>query len=195
MKQIIKEIKSVKVEPEFDMNIRRIANPDILGGSIPQAFKRRFGIKNGQKLRLRVIGLIEETQVTDASTTIVTHAVKALSEVKFDIVVENWDFTPMAQALVLGVRINELQNRHRLRINETTAPADGATLNRTRIGFGTEDTETAYFDWVPTYNVYDSEGVLTETNNVTTAIASYGLRNDHGAAAGEVFGLMETKGS
>ncbi|MHA1910456.1 MAG: hypothetical protein ACTSYA_02060 [Candidatus Kariarchaeaceae archaeon] len=140
-----------------------------------------------------VTELIEETQIaTDDTTTVVTHEVKALSEVKFDIIVENWDFTPMAQALVLGVRINELQNRHRLRINETTAPADGATLNRTRIGFGTEETESAYFDWVPTYNVYDEDDVLVETNNVTSVMASYGLRNDHGANSGERFGIDYT---
>jgi hypothetical protein len=121
----------------------------------------------------------EETQVaTDDSTTVVTHEVKALSEVKFDIVVENWTFTEGAQALALGVRVNEMRNRHRVRINETTAPADGATLNRSRIGFGTEDVETAYIDWVPTYNVYDSEGVLESTNNVTSVLTSCGLSTE-----------------
>ena len=140
-----------------------------------------------------VYELIEETQeATDDATIIVTHEVKALSEIKFDIVVENWDFSPMAQALVLGVRINELNNRHRIRYNETTAPADGATLNRSRIGFGTEEVETAYLDWVPTYNVYDTDDVLVETNNVTSVVASYGLRTDHGARAGEAFGIDYT---
>ncbi len=133
---------------------------------------------------------VEETQIaTDDSTTVVTHEVKALSEVKFDIVVENWTFSEGAQALTLGVRVNELRNRHRVRINETTAPADGATLNRTRVGFGTEDVETAYINWVPTYNVYDSEGILESTNDVIVAASSYGLREDQGPSAGQRFGI------
>ncbi|MHA1910481.1 MAG: hypothetical protein ACTSYA_02190 [Candidatus Kariarchaeaceae archaeon] len=135
-------------------------------------------------------GTVDETQIaSDDSTTVVTHDVKTLSEVKFDIVVENWTFSEGAQALTLGVRVNELKNRHRIRVNESTLRPDGATINRTRIGFGTEDVETAYINWVPTYNVYDAEGVLESTKNVTVAAASYGLAGDQGPSAGQRFGI------
>ena len=170
------------VETETDLTVTLTSEELSNGAVVKFIFHAYFADKT-----------VEETQIaTDDTATVVTHEVKALSEVKFDIVVENWDFTPMAQALVLGVRINELQNRHTVRFNETTAPADGAALNRTRVGFVSDETETAYFDWVPTYNVYDSDGLLTETNNVTSTVASYGLREDHGAASGERFGVEYT---
>lgn len=89
--------------------------------------------------------------------------IKALKEVKFDIIVKNWVFNDGAQGLALKTQILESQKRHQVRIRNGTNEELG---NRTRrMTFESEDhgnAIVAYYDWATIADVYDgSEKIST----------------------------------
>jgi hypothetical protein len=126
----------------------------------------------------------------DINGTIVSYTVKGLEEIKFDIIVNNWNFTPGAQGLVFGVKVHELQYRHRVRIgNRVNQPETGDLINETHVfdpvrnqtheenGFGFVDDRDrlqAYFAWTNQADIFDENGTYVETIPVVASSTSYG---------------------
>ncbi len=142
------------------------------------------------------------TQELDDETT-VTYATKGLKEIKFDIIVNNWNFSPQAAGLVFNVKVHENQYRHRvqsgdqvsqpedaIRINNTEEFMADRTQNYTRDGVGfTDDKDRliAYFAWAPQADIFDQEDTYLETVNVIATAASFGYDMDFGQ--GMAFGM------
>lgn len=82
--------------------------------------------------------------------------VEALSEVKFDIILDNWTFTPEAQGIAIKSQIVESQKRHRVQIRSGTNAENG---NRTRsMLFESKEHKNAvvaYLEWAEFADVYD----------------------------------------
>jgi hypothetical protein len=139
---------------------------------------------------------LEDTIVTETlNETTFTYEAKALSEVKFDIIVEDWVFSPGATGLALHVKVHEMQYRHRVRNGErVNAPEDGPKINETEsartnrtheperygIEFFDENNRRAYFAWTPEADVFDENGTYIETVNVSASAVSYGFDTDFG---------------
>ncbi len=130
--------------------------------------------------------LVEE----DINGTLVSYTVKGLEEIKFDIIVNNWNFTPAAQGLVFGIKVHELQYRHRVRVGErVNQPEIGDLINETHVfdpdrnqtheqnGIGFEDNRDrlqAYFAWTNQADVFDENGTYVSTVPVVASSTSYG---------------------
>ncbi len=160
---------------------------------------------NGAQITFVYYVFFEDTTVTqEINGTEYTNNVQALTEVKFDIIVENWVFSEDAIGLALQTRIHENAYRHRVRSGEgVNVPEEGkqsqqGTVNRTQTNrtadpsqngvefYGDDDERQAYFAWTPQADVFDENGIYLETVNVTTTSASFG--NDQGFGQGQRFG-------
>ncbi len=139
---------------------------------------------------------LEDTIVTETlDDTVVTYEAKALSEVKFDIIVDGWVFSPEATGLALHVKIHELQYKHRVRNGErVNAPEEGYRINETEsdrtnrttepdrygIEYMDDDDRRAYFAWTPEADVFDENGTYIDTVQCIATAASYGFDEDFG---------------
>ena len=128
-------------------------------------------------------------QTLDNETT-VYYSVKGLKEIKFDIIVSDWTFSPGAAGLVFNVKVHELRYRHRvqtgeqvsmpeegIRINNTEDFTANRTMDRTRDGIGFIDDKKgleAYFAWTPEADIYDSEDNYVGTVAVVATATSFG---------------------
>jgi hypothetical protein len=144
-----------------------------------------------------------ETEVTQTyNDTVIVYKVKELEEVKFDIIVDNWNFTPDAVGLVFNIKVHELQYRHRIRTgNQINKPEENLTpegnepkTNRTqdpkKNGIEFRDNRErayAYFAWTPEADVFDQYGTYVDTIICTSSATSYGLDENYGK--GYQFGL------
>ena len=144
-----------------------------------------------------------ETEVTQTlNDTVIAYKVKELEEVKFDIIVDNWNFTPGAVGLVFNIKVHELQYRHRIRTGEQLnkpeenikPEGDEPKTNRTqdpkKNGIEFRDNRErayAYFAWTPEADVFDEYGTYIDTITCTASAASYGLDVNFGK--GYQFGL------
>ena len=140
-------------------------------------------------------------QALDNETT-VYYAVKGLKEIKFDIIVSDWTFSPGAAGLIFDVKVHELRYRHRvqtgeqvsmpeegIRINNTEEFTANRTQDRTRDGIGFLDDRNrldAYFAWTPEADIFDSEDNYVETVAVIATATSFG--QDMSFGMGQEFG-------
>ncbi len=146
---------------------------------------------------------LEDIVVTqELNETTVTYNVKGLKEIKFDIIVDNWIFSPGAAGLFFNVKVHELQYRHRvqtgeqisqpedaIRINNTDEFVANRTQDYTRDGIGfTDDKDNlaAYFAWTPVADVFAQDETYLDTINVTATATSFGYDPDFGQ--GKEFG-------
>ncbi|MBK5112875.1 MAG: hypothetical protein KGD59_14125 [Candidatus Heimdallarchaeota archaeon] len=93
----------------------------------------------------------------------------ALTEVKFDIIVDNWDFSPAAQGIAIQTYLTEIQHRHRVRVRNGTVAENGNTTRTMQ--FESEDLGdkvVAYAEWTNFANVYNDTDDLVETIVVGT---------------------------
>lgn len=140
---------------------------------------------------------LEDVVVTqDLNGTEVTYNVKGLKEIKFDIIVDNWTFSPGAAGLLFNVKVHENQYRHRvqngeqvsqpedaIRINNTDEFSANRTQDYTRDGIGFNDNKDnliAYFAWTPVADVFDQDDNYLETVNVTATATSFGYDMTYG---------------
>jgi len=140
---------------------------------------------------------LEDATITqDLNGTIVTYETKALSEVKFDIIVENWKFSPEAVGLLFHMKVHELHYRHRVRSgemvnnpeekqrmneSETTKTYRSQNPERNGIEFRDDkDRRFAYFAWAPEADIFDENGTYVKTINCTASAVSYGFDNNFG---------------
>jgi len=109
------------------------------------------GLANGAELQFIVHIYTTEQVISGTDST-----VQGLTEIKFDIVVKNWQFSVGAQGLAIKAQIQESQRRHRVRIRNG---ADEAIGNRSRImNFESDaynDNVVAYYEWTTFADIYD----------------------------------------
>jgi len=123
------------------------------------------GLANGAD-----IYLIMHVYNTDEPIDGTDQVVDGLTELKFDIVVDNWAFTPMAQGYAIQTYLTEVQHRHRVVVRNGTALENGTntrTMQFVSDEYGADP--VAYFEWLDFANVYNSTGHLNETIDVGLA--------------------------
>ncbi|NHJ87745.1 MAG: hypothetical protein FK734_19950 [Asgard group archaeon] len=127
------------------------------------------GLANGAEIKF-IINMYSQNQIIPGTDQVV----EALTEVKFDIIINNWAFGPTAAGLALQTFILESQQRHRVRIRNSTSPENG---NATRsMIFESEEYGNdivAYYEWANFADVYDGE-IKTDTIDVGTAFFTDG---------------------
>ncbi len=143
----------------------------------------------------------EDVTITQTlNDTTYTHNIKALSEIKFDIIVENWLFTEGATGLAFLVKVHEMAYRHQVRVGErVNIPEEEKSrenmphsTNRTAdpknhgIKFGDSKTSYSYFAWTPQADIFDSEGNYLETVDVVASSTSFNHEGDN--SKGRKFG-------
>jgi hypothetical protein len=120
-----------------------------------------IGLANGAELQF-IIHAYSEDQPIEGTDKFV----EALTEVKFDIIVNNWQFSETAQGLAIKTQTLESQERHRIQIRNGSAAENG---NATRsMQFESEEhgnTKVAYFEWATFAEVYDG-AILEDTLEV-----------------------------
>ncbi|MBD3193074.1 MAG: hypothetical protein GF308_20725 [Candidatus Heimdallarchaeota archaeon] len=121
------------------------------------------GLANDVEIQF-VIHIYSEDHTVSGTNQTVT----ALSEVKIDIVVDNWVFSENAQGLAFKSSLFENQQRHRVRVRNRTGEEQG---NNTRaMIFESEEQggDVAYYEWATTADVYNGTDKIS-TVDVRTA--------------------------
>ena len=94
----------------------------------------------------------------------------ALVEVKFDIIINNWDFSPLAKGVAIQSYLTEVQHRHRVLVRNGTVAENGNTTRTMQFASEAHDDEAvAYAEWTTFANVYNSTDDLVDTIDVGTA--------------------------
>lgn len=163
-------------------------------------------LDNGATIAFVYHVYLEDVIITqDLDGTPVTYTVQGLKEIKFDIIINNWNFTPGAAGLVFNLKVHEMQYRHRVRVGERVNQPEYGTIinedheltpNRTQlheengIAF-TDDRDRleAYFAWAPVADVFYENGTYVETVPVVASATTFGYDQQfgHGYAFGKEF--------
>jgi hypothetical protein len=110
-----------------------------------------LGLANDAKLQF-IVHIYTEDQPLIGTDQMV----EALTEVKFDIIIDNWTFTPGAQGIALKSQILESQKRHQVRVRSGSDAENG---NRTRsMLFESKEHKNAvvaFYEWAEFADVYD----------------------------------------
>ncbi|HUT82689.1 MAG TPA: hypothetical protein VMZ29_15950 [Candidatus Bathyarchaeia archaeon] len=124
-----------------------------------------LGLPNGADMYLIMHIYTVDTPIEGSD-----QVVDALTELKFDIIVENWDFSAMAAGYAIQTYLTEVQHRHRVQLRNGTLAENGnttRTMQFTSESYG-EDA-VAYMEWTDFANIYDSGDELIDTIDVGTA--------------------------
>ncbi|NHJ83858.1 MAG: hypothetical protein FK734_00265 [Asgard group archaeon] len=94
---------------------------------------------------------------------------EAFTEVKFDIVIKNWDFDPLAKGVAIQTYLTEVQHRHRVQVRNGTLAENGE--NCTTMQFESEELNevVAYAEWSNFATVYNSTDDVVDTVEVGQA--------------------------
>ncbi|MFW9921871.1 MAG: hypothetical protein ACFFDW_01110 [Candidatus Thorarchaeota archaeon] len=116
------------------------------------------GLANGAELQFIVHIYAEDQPIPGTDNT-----VKALQEVKFDIILKDWVFSPNAKGITLKAQIHESQQKHRVRMRTNY---DEEVGNKTQtMTFESEEygnAVVAYYDWTTFADIfYEDEKVST----------------------------------
>ncbi|MCG3215451.1 MAG: hypothetical protein KAS63_01965 [Candidatus Heimdallarchaeota archaeon] len=171
---------------EWDLTVENFTNEI-------RATQTSSALDNGATITFVYHIYYEDTVVTqqlDENTTI-TYNAKALTEVKFDIIVDNWNFSEGATGLVFHVKIHEMKYLHRVqngdrinvpeedeRRNTTEEMEENRSQDPSRHGiefYNDKDVRTGYFAWTPEADVFDENGTYIDTINATASATSYGF--------------------
>lgn len=95
--------------------------------------------------------------------------VDGLTELKFDIIIDNWDFTPTAAGVGIQSYMTEVQHRHRVEVRNGTAAENGNTTRTMQFTSEEYAEPVAYVEWATFANVYNSTDDLVDTVDVGTA--------------------------
>ncbi len=160
-------------------------------------------LDNGATLTFVYHVYLEDVTVTQTlDDTTYTYEVKALQEVKFDIIIDGWTFSEGTVGLALHVKIHENRYRHRVqngdRVNvpeasqyanmTESANATDRTADPSRdgIGFYDDDDLKSYFAWSPEADVFNETGTYVDTVAVSSTSTSFGEDSNFGV--GHAFG-------
>lgn len=123
-----------------------------------------LGLANGADIYLIMHVYNDDEPIPGTDAT-----VDGLTELKFDIVVDNWAFSPMAQGYAIQTYLTEVQHRHRVTVRNGTT-AENGNLTRTMAFESDEYTgPVAYFEWTEFANIYNESDDLVDTVDVGTA--------------------------
>lgn len=123
------------------------------------------GLANGADIQL-IMNIYNNDELVNGTDSITD----ALSELKFDIVVNNWDFTATAQGYAIQTYLTEVQHRHTIRVrNGTNAEYGNATRNMMFESDAHGNDAVAFFEWATFADVYNnSDDSLLDTIDVNT---------------------------
>ncbi|MBN1330164.1 MAG: hypothetical protein JXA54_11880 [Candidatus Heimdallarchaeota archaeon] len=124
-----------------------------------------LGLPNGANMYLIMHIYTEDTPIEGTD-----QEVNALTELKFDIIVEDWTFSPMAAGYAVQTYLTEVQHRHRVQLRNGTIAENGnttRTMQFTSEAYGEE--AIAYMEWTEFANIYNSTDDLVDTIDVGTA--------------------------
>ena len=106
---------------------------------------------------------------TDQTISEIEKVVEGLQEVKFDIIIRNWEFSNNAKGLTIKAQILESQKRHQVQIrNGTEFESGNYTQSLQFISEDLGNRKVAFYEWANKANVYDDE-VKIDTIDVGTA--------------------------
>lgn len=122
------------------------------------------GLANGVELQF-IVHIYTTDQVIQGTDSIV----EGLTEIKFDIVVKNWQFSEGAQGLGIKAQIHESQRQHRVRIRSGSDDENG---NKSRImKFESDEYKNAavaYYEWTTFADIYDGVAKIANVTVGTT---------------------------
>ena len=96
--------------------------------------------------------------------------VDGLTELKFDIIVNNWDFSPMAKGFAIQTYLTEVQHRHRVQVRNGTLAENGNVTRKMLFESNSWNAPIAYFEWIEFASIYNSTTEeLVDTIDVGTA--------------------------
>ena len=122
------------------------------------------GLANGASVTL-IMHVYEEDEPlpgTDQET-------EGLTELKFDIIVEDWEFSPMAQGYAIHSYITEVQHRNRVIVRNGTGTENGNVTRTMQFEGEDSDIPVAYYEWTNFAEIYNSTDDLIDTIDVGTA--------------------------
>lgn len=147
-------------------------------------------LDNGATITFVYHVYLQDVVITqDLNGTIVSFTTKGLEEIKFDIIINNWIFTPGATGLVFNVKVHELRYKHRIRVGERVNQPEADIISETHefnpirnqtheeYGFAFVDDRDRlqnYFAWTPEADVFDENGTYVETVPVVASATSFG---------------------
>ncbi|HUU78639.1 MAG TPA: hypothetical protein VMX55_09840 [candidate division Zixibacteria bacterium] len=111
------------------------------------------GLPNKAEIQFVIHIYNNDQPITDTDKT-----VTGLKEVKFDIIIKNWQFQVGAKGIAINAKILESQQRNRVKIRNGTSEENG---NKTRtMQFESEEhgnVVVAYYEWSTFADIYDGE--------------------------------------
>ncbi len=122
------------------------------------------GLANDVELQF-IVHIYTSDQVISGTDSVV----EGLTEIKFDIVVKNWQFSEGAQGLGIKAQIHESQRRHRVRIRSGSEEENG---NRSRLmNFESEEYNNAvvaFYEWTTFADIYNGSEKIDSIDVGTT---------------------------
>lgn len=110
------------------------------------------------------IKLIMKIYTNDEPVVGTDQFVDALTELKFDIVVNNWVFNPNAAGLAVESYLTEVQNRHHVQVRNGTATENGNTTRTMQFTSDEyKDQAVAFYEWTTFAEVYDEYDTFVNT--------------------------------
>ncbi|MGC9777745.1 MAG: hypothetical protein HZR80_00720 [Candidatus Heimdallarchaeota archaeon] len=96
--------------------------------------------------------------------------VDALSELKFDIIIDDWVFSEGAQGYAIQSYLTEIEHKNKVSLRNGTV-AENGTLKRTMEYISNQYNYdiVAYYEWLNYANIYDNADTLIDTVDVGTA--------------------------
>lgn len=107
-------------------------------------------IPNGADIQLIMHVYNDDTPVPGTE-----EIVEGLTELKFDIIVNNWSFGSMAKGYAIQTYCTEVQHRHRVRVENGTAFQNG-TINRIQYESEAYSVPVAYLDWALSADIFNA---------------------------------------
>lgn len=124
-----------------------------------------LGLANGADIYLIMHVYNNDTPINGTD-----QVAEGLTELKFDIIVDNWSFSPMAKGIAIQTYVTEVQHRHRVQIRNGTLTENGNATRKMLFESNGWNAPIAYFEWAEFANVYNSTTEeLVDTIDVGTA--------------------------
>ncbi|MGC9780240.1 MAG: hypothetical protein HZR80_13425 [Candidatus Heimdallarchaeota archaeon] len=144
-----------------------------------------LGLAGGADIHLVMHIYTEDTLIEGTEVMI-----DATHEIKFDIIINNWEFSAGAQGIGIQSYLDEVQKRHTMRLRNGTSLENGTLLRR--MNFESDEFDgnvVAFYEWTQTADVFDENDTYVETVDVGTAYFDDLITAPPTGAAGNKEGL------
>jgi len=122
-----------------------------------------LGLDNGADVHI-----IMHISTIDMRVNGTDRIVKALDEVKFDIIVDNWTFGEKAQGYAIQTYLQEMRQRNRVRVINGTNHEYGPNLRVMEFAQEGAEEVLAYYEWTTFANIYNDTNDIIDTIDVGT---------------------------